>query len=211
MQSAFEWYGCLERLRNQLGCVRGLMGAITKISFEEFQRLQATAEEAAHYESDEGELISTPSLIPQHKIIYMRLWAALRAFVKEHHLGVVVTEVDFRLARDIVRKPDVAFIAGNQMKGFHLDRTPVEGAPTLAVEVISPSNLAQDTRKKVRQYLSAGSQAVWLIYPALKITELHESSGSRNVTEPEFLSEEKLFGGHRFLLSLAELFDENPE
>jgi Uma2 family endonuclease len=187
------------------------MGATTKISFEEFKRLQETTEETIHYELDEGELILTPSPTPRHNIIYMRLWAALRAFVKEHHLGVVVTELDFRLARDTVRKPDVAFIGGNQMKGFHLDRTPVEGPPTLAVEVISPGNLAQDTRKKVRQYLSAGTQSVWLIYPTLKIIELHEPSGSRNVTEPEFLSEEKLLRGHRLLLSLAELFDENPE
>jgi Uma2 family endonuclease len=93
------------------------------------------------------------------------------------------------------------------MQGFDLDRTPVELAPTLAVEVISPSNLAQDTRKKVQQYLTAGSHAVWVIYPVLRIIEVHDSSGSRNATERDSFSEQVLFGGHRFSISLAELFD----
>ena len=38
------------------------MGSTTKISFEEFQKLQETADETARYELDEGELILTPSL-----------------------------------------------------------------------------------------------------------------------------------------------------
>jgi len=79
------------------------------------------------------------------------------------------------------------------------------------VEVISPSNLAQDTLKKVRQYLAAGSHAVWLVYPALKIIEIHDREGIRGVTEEDSFDETRLFPGLTFSLSLAALFDENPE
>lgn len=183
------------------------MGTTTRVNFEEFQRLQESAEDAVRYELDEGELILTPSPTPRHNLVYLRLWRVLAAFVEKHHLGVVITEVDFRLAEDVVRKPDVAFVAKDQMEGFDLDRTPVKCAPTLAVEVISPSNFAQDTRKKVRQYLTAGSKAVWVIYPALRIIEVHDSTGSRNAIEGDSFSEARLFSGHQFSISLAELFD----
>lgn len=183
------------------------MSTTARISFEEFQKLQETSEETVRYELDQGELIVTPSSTGGHNLVYLRLWRALTAFIEEHDLGVAVTELDFRLDSDTVRRPDLAFISKDDMHRFDPNRTPVEGAPTLAVEVISTGNLAQDTRKKVRQYLAAGSRAVWLIYPALRIIEVHDNSGSRNAVDRESFREEKLFGGRRFSVSLAELFE----
>lgn len=101
----------------------------TKISFEEFQRLQETAEETIRYELDEGELVLTPSPIPRHNIVSFRLHRVLAAFVQTHGLGMVISEIDFRLSGNTVRKPDVAFIARKQMKAVNIDKTPVEGAP----------------------------------------------------------------------------------
>ena len=120
--------------------------------------------------------------------------------MESHHLGFVIEEMDFRLAPKTVRNPDVAFVTTEHLKRIDLDRTPVEGAPALAVEVISSGNLAQDTVKKVHQYLSAGSQAVWLVYPALQLVEIHESRKDvkgghvREVREADAIEESKLFG-----------------
>ena len=187
------------------------MATTTKIGLEEFRRLQEGAGETVSYELDEGELILTPSPTPRHNIVAQRLWNLLAAHIKRHHLGVAIIEMDFRLAKDVVRKPDVAFISRQNMKIFDFDHTPIEGPPTLAVEVISASNLAQDTAKKIRQYLGGGAQAVWLVYPALRLVEIHDRTGIRQVTAPEPLIEEKLFSGVKFSLSLAELFDDDPE
>ena len=131
--------------------------------------------------------------------------------MKVHQLGLTVAEIDFRLAKDVVRKPDVAFISKQNMEIFDLYHTPIGGPPTLAVEIISPSNLAQDTAKKIRQYLGSGAQAVWLIYPALRLVEIHDRTGIRQVTAPELLVEGKLFAGVKFSLSLTDLFDDDPE
>jgi len=187
------------------------MGITTKISFGEFQRLQDEADETVRYELDEGELILTPSPTPRHNLVSFRLRRALAAFVQTHELGMVTGEVDFRLAVNRVRKPDVAFIAKDQLEGFDLDRSPIERAPTLAVEVISPSNLALDTLKKVRLYLAAGAQAVWLVYPQLKVIEIHDREGIRGVAEQDVFVESRLFPGIEFSLSLTALFDDNPE
>jgi Uma2 family endonuclease len=188
------------------------MGTTTaKLSFEDFQRLQDAAEETVRYELDEGELIFTPSPTYRHNLVSFRLRRVLAAFVEAHQLGVVTGEVDFLLAANTVRKPDIAFIARDQMKGFDPDRSPIECPPSLAVEVISPSNLAQDTLKKVHQYLAAGSHAVWLIYPPLKVIEIHDRDGIRGVTEQDPFLETQLFPGLEFSLSLTALFDDNPE
>src|SRR5947209_12291950 len=143
------------------------MGTTVKISIEEFRRLQETAEETVRYELDEGELILTPSPTPRHDLISFRIRCALASFVRTNRLGVVVSEVDFRLGKEVIRKPDVAFISRKSIKIFDLDHTPVEGPPTLAVEVISTGNLAQATAKKIRQYLAAGTEVVWVVYPAI--------------------------------------------
>lgn len=182
----------------------------TRLTFEEFQKLQDAAEERVRYELDEGELIVTPSPTHRHNLIAFRLRRALADFVEKHELGIVTGEIDFRISASTVLNPDVAFIAGNRVKGFDPDRSPVRGAPTLAVEVISPSNLPQRTLKKVRHYLAAGSQAVWLVYPKLKAIDIHEPDGVHRIANDHF-RERRLFTGLEFSLSLAALFDENPE
>jgi Uma2 family endonuclease len=186
------------------------MATTTKLSFEEFQKLQESADENVRYELDEGALILTPSPTPWHNIVALRLSHALKTFVQKHRLGIVISEVDFRLSR-AVRKPDVAFIAKERIKDLDLHHAPIEGAPSLAIEIISPSNLAQDTLKKVHQYLAAGCNAVWLVYPYLGIIEIHDIAGIREVTAPNPFNEERLFQGIAFSLSLTELFDEDPE
>src|SRR5260370_6567496 len=120
------------------------MGAITtKVSFEEFQKLQEKTDGAVRYELDEGDLIWTPSPTPRHNLVSFKLRRALSSFVHTHSLGTVTSEVDFRLSKNVVRKPDVAFVAAPSMKHFDLDHSPINTAPSLAIEVISASNLAQ--------------------------------------------------------------------
>jgi Uma2 family endonuclease len=116
--------------------------------------------------------------------------------------------MDFRLGTDTVRNPDVAFIVSDDLRDIDPDHSPVEGSPALAMEVISPTNLAQDTAKKVRQYLEAGSHAVWLVYPTLRLIEVHNAAGARRIIEPESLQESKIFSGFKFSLSLTWLFDD---
>lgn len=186
------------------------MATTAKMSFEDFRILQDQADETVRYELDEGDAIVTPSPTPLHNLVSFRLRRALHDFVRKLRLGIVTGEIDFRLSASTVRKPDVAFIAAKTIAS-DVHRSPIEGAPTLAIEVISPSNFAQDTAKKVRQYLNAGSQAVWLVYPALRLIEIHSPAGKRDVTAPASLTEQESFGGHAFTLSLIQLFDENPE
>ena len=184
------------------------MSATSKITFDEFMKLPER--EGPIYELDEGELVMEPSPALRHNLIRKRIARRLDQFVRSHGLGLVTEEMDFRLGPDTVRNPDVAFIAMEHLNSLDLDRSPAEGAPALAVEVVSPSNSAQDMRKKVRQYLDAGSNVVWVIYPSLATAEVYNLTGIHTVTAPESIEEKTLFAGRTFSLPLVEIFDEDP-
>ena len=181
------------------------MSTATRVTLDEFMRMQETAE-AICYELDEGELLVTPSPTLRHNEIRARIHEALRTFSRTRKLGYVTSETDFLLAPDTVRRPDVAFLTTTHLQRVDIDRSPVNGAPALAVEVISPSNLAQDTFKKVHQYLTSGSEVVWVIYPPLKVIEVHDSTGTHELRNG-FLQAQQLLPG--FSLSLAEIFDDD--
>jgi Uma2 family endonuclease len=159
------------------------------------------------YELDEGEILMEPSPAYRHNLIRKRIARRLDQFVKANSLGDVTEETDFRLGPDTVRKPDIAFVTNEHLDTIDLDRPPVNGAPALAVEVVSPANSAQDLRKKVGQYLTAGSHAVWIVYPDLRLVEVHEGTTDRTVAAPDCLQDRTVFANLTFSLSLEEIFE----
>lgn len=182
------------------------MSVITKLTFEEF--LALPEEPGKRFELDHGELIVEPSPTFRHNAIRNRIARHLEDFVLAHGLGRITVENDFRLGPDVVRNPDVAFIENETFSRMDVDTSPIEGVPNLAVEVVSPGNSAQDMLTKVHQYLDAGCQAVWVFYPKLKIVEIYDISGIREVAAPASLNEEKIFGGHKYSLPLTAVFDD---
>ena len=139
------------------------MATRTLLTIEEYAALEEP--EGLRYELSEGELIVTPSASHTHNKICDRFIARLWAFLDSHKLGEVSSETDMRLAADVVRRPDVAFIRAGRLEGVDLDQVPLPFGPDLAIEVVSKNDRADDLLLKVSQYLQAGAQAVWLLYP----------------------------------------------
>lgn len=127
----------------------------------------------------------------EHGVITQRIAAFLHAYVATRRLGVVTAaETGFLLARspDTVRAADVAFVAEHRLPpgrtvGFF------EGAPDLAVEVLSPSELRDDAARarataKVAGWLAAGCLEVWSVDPGSRTVTVHAASrGSTLVGE----------------------------
>jgi len=87
-----------------------------------------------------------------------------------------------------------------------LDRN-IEGGPDLAVEVVSESDTAKDLQKKIRQYLAAGTQAIWVVYPETREVQVFEADGTvRRLTPAHSLEAPNLLPG--FSHPIASLFDE---
>jgi Uma2 family endonuclease len=120
------------------------------------------------YELVQGELKTMSPAGSRHGQIALRLGALLQQFVRSHGMGAVVgAETGFILRRnpDTVRAPDAAFIAQARIPSGGLPAEYFPGAPDLAIEVVSPSDGAAEIEHKVNEYLAAGTQQVWLVYP----------------------------------------------
>jgi Uma2 family endonuclease len=161
------------------------------------------------YEVVNGERREIPHLGAWSGTVATMLVCYLNAFALPRKLGVAVTEVLFRPSeKSPSRRPDVAFVASDR---WQVKTVPTEDppewtvAPNLAVEVISPSNTADEVLEKVREYFEVGVQMVWVIYPRQRMVYVYES-----FPQPRVLKEgDELDGGQvlpEFRLSLATLF-----
>ncbi|MCY4557999.1 MAG: Uma2 family endonuclease [Chloroflexi bacterium] len=61
------------------------------------------------------------------------------------------------------RMPDVSFVSNARLAQPDLSGMLYDGAPDLAVEILSESNTASEIAQKIREYLNAGGKAVWVI------------------------------------------------
>ena len=66
-------------------------------------------------------------------------------------------------------------------------KIPVPFAPDIAVEVLSPSERAIDVRRRVRDYLRAGSKEVWLLDHAIGEELVHTPTRIRMLQGTDIL------------------------
>jgi Uma2 family endonuclease len=154
-----------------------------KRSMSESARL-ITAEELERFPSDDsrcelvaGRIIRMTPVGFQHGRTVANLMFLLRQHLEGRALGVVVTEVGFKLATDpdTVRAPDVAVI--------HLHRIPSpaprgfwKGPPDLAMEVLSPEDRPTEILEKVEEYLASGVRLVVTVDPDTRTVMVYRPS-----------------------------------
>ena len=61
------------------------------------------------------------------------------------------------------RMPDVSFVSNARLSQPDLAGMLYNGAPDLAVEILSDSNTPAEIQQKIGEYLGAGGKAVWVI------------------------------------------------
>src|SRR6266567_7554941 len=121
------------------------MATKTLLTIEQFDQLPV--KEGILYELSEGELFIVTEPMPRHNFVRDNIADALKEYVKPRRLGRVAVENGYQLTPDTVRIPDVSFILADRMRGIDLDRR-IKGAPGLAIEVVSPTDLAEDLKRK---------------------------------------------------------------
>jgi Uma2 family endonuclease len=113
-----------------------------------------------------------------HGIICMEVGTELTNFVRGNNLGRVFgAETGFIVERnpDSVLGVDVAFVSHERLKDVdNLDKF-MPFAPDLAVEVLSPTNTAQEMDEKVSLYFAGGARAVWVFNPKRRTVAAYTS------------------------------------
>lgn len=140
-------------------------------------------EDGGRYELVEGELKPMSPSGAEHSRIAALIVSSLVAHVTKHRLGAVFgADAGFLLSRDpdTLRSPDGAFVSADR---FVRTANFFPGPPDLAVEVMSPSDLASEVSFKTSQYLRAGTRAVVVVDPEKRIVYVHRASGTDVLTK----------------------------
>jgi len=132
-----------------------------------------------------GRALQKVSPTYDHSALQTRLLIALAAWADAGSRGRVGPEWRFRVAPPgaVVRPlvPDVAYLAYDTL-GADAARDDVQvplGAPTVAVEILSPYDRRADVDDKTATYLAAGTAAVIVVDPRRETMTVHDASGAR--------------------------------
>jgi Uma2 family endonuclease len=128
------------------------------------------------YELLDGELMVRPAPLTLHQRIVRRLLVLLDAHVREHTLGeVFLSPIAVVLSRTSVVLPDLVYVALDRA-GLVTARA-IEGAPTLLIEVSSPSTRHLDRRRKFELYARHGVPYYWMVEADERAIEAYELAG----------------------------------
>ncbi|HTU17428.1 MAG TPA: Uma2 family endonuclease [Gemmataceae bacterium] len=94
--------------------------------------------------------------------LFVWLISLIHGYVESKNLGQVFgSRVACRLNNRNGPEPDILFVAREHADRIH--RGGVEGAPDLAIEIVSPESVERDYDKKRQQYQQAGIPEYWIL------------------------------------------------
>jgi Uma2 family endonuclease len=153
------------------------------------------------YELVDGHLVER-DMGQESSYVGTRLSFFITRFCEDHPLGWVFGADNgyqcFPDRPNLVRRPDVSFVR----LGRYPDNKLPEGystiPPDLAVEVISPNDLAYEIEEKVAEYLHAGVRLVWVVRPKSRTVLVHRADGTiQALREDDELDGEGVIPGFR--------------
>jgi Uma2 family endonuclease len=168
--------------------------------------LERLPDDCNKYEVSEGELIVMPPVKSLHTLVALTVLETLQTYLKQQSIGRAIPEAGYLLSRNplTVRQPDVSVLSNERIASTSEDKY-FEGSPELAVEVVSPSDSAQDLETKVEQYLRFGSKQVWIVYPKKKrVHVFRPNAGPAILDESQMLEGGNVLPG--FSVKVSDLF-----
>ncbi|MEM6855835.1 MAG: Uma2 family endonuclease [Planctomycetota bacterium] len=172
------------------------------------ERLLGQMPEDLRWDLRQGELRIMSPAGEEHGEIAMLLGAYLSHHVRTNGLGkAYAAETGYILSRepDTMLAPDVSFISTERLAGRPRNQGPIVGPPDLAVELVSPSESKPKVLQKADDWLTAGTKAVWLVWPDTRtVTVLRPDHDQLTLSERETLEGDPVVPGFR--LELKHLF-----
>jgi Uma2 family endonuclease len=160
-----------------------------------------------HSELVRGEVVESMPPSKDHGTIALAIGTLLRVWIQSGAGGKAGVESGFLLARDpdTVRGPDVYYVSSTRAQADDTSRAFWTVAPDLAVEVVSPDETAEEIRAMVRDFLTAGTPLVWVVYPRTGEVVVHTADGlARTYGENDVLEFSEVLPG--FSCKVSELF-----
>jgi len=130
-------------------------------------------EEGAPFQLINYDLVMSPSPIPAHQAISVKLVQAISNFLdsKDDNGFLAHAPADVKLDDGNVLQPDILYISEERKNEIVKNR--IEGAPDFVIEILSPSNAYYDLRQKKDLYEKYGVKEYIIIDPIAQNAELY--------------------------------------
>ncbi|HLK63575.1 MAG TPA: Uma2 family endonuclease [Bryobacteraceae bacterium] len=180
------------------------MATSTRLTIDDFERLPQ--EIAEGHELVDGELVEVPGNNPEHNLTRDFLNEVARPFVREHNLGMVLSEQEYDFGGN-AHAPDITFFGREKVPLLERKRRVQKFVPDLAIEIVSPSDTFDSVARKKDRYRRCGTAEVWIISPAAREVLVYSDSGDRIVRGDRELSTPLIPGLQIALFQLFEAYN----
>jgi Uma2 family endonuclease len=126
-------------------------------------------------------------------VVKSNINALLIRWLEPEHPGIVFAASPFQLDDYNVLIPDVGYCS--EIPDPHDDTDLLDGAPEIAIEVISSKSAARLSRK-ISLYLSHGGKSVWTVFPDEQKVWIHTQGRAAQFERSETLEDPALPGFH---------------
>ena len=173
------------------------MAVVSQVTAAQFMQMPVSYDPSGNRIKEElvnGEIISVPPPYQPHDVAKANINERLLLFLAAHpELGLkLMPETAYAVTGSDVLIPDLSVVRKSritsQSKGW------IQGAPELAIEIVSPVARATHLKHKVNMYLSNGSASVWLVYILDRSVMVHTSVSIRELRGEEMIEDATLPG-----------------
>ena len=156
-----------------------------KLTYDDFVLFP---DDGKRHELIDGEHYVTPSPNLRHQTILGSLFLALGKFLENHLIGRVwVAPLDVVLTKFDVVEPDLIYVS--RERASVLTKKNIQGAPDLAVEILSPGTCKTDEVTKRGAYERCGIREYWVVDPELDLVKVYRLTGGTFERVAELSSE----------------------
>jgi len=164
--------------------------ATTMVTVQEF--LQLPEPEGQRMELIGGEVVTMSFGKLRHEIVKKNLIRILVVWLSQNRMGEVFAETMFQLDEFNSFIPDLSVVFPNRVD---VNTDWIQGAPEIAVEVVS-SETAATLERKVELYLSHGGKSVWAAFPEQRIVRIFDPTGlARRFEQNQILEDPTVLPG----------------
>ena len=131
-----------------------------KLTYEDY----AKTPEWERWELIDGVLIMAAAPNTTHQDTQTSLGIPVGAFIIQHQLGkFYFSPIDVVFSDTTTVQPDLVFVSNDRL--HVVTHANIQGAPTLVVEILSPSTTSRDWRDKMDLYAMHSVPEYWIVDP----------------------------------------------
>ena len=145
----------------------------TKLTYADYARFP---DDGLRHEIIQGGHYVTPSPVTQHQRILGNLHYLFRSHLDAHPGGeAFMSPFDVLLSDINVFVPDLIYVSAERSR--FITSKNLQGAPDLAIEILSPTTRSRDERLKRDVYERAGVKEYWLVDPGRDVVDAYRRAG----------------------------------